>query len=338
MTVRLITGPPGAGKNTYVTERFKDGDFVVDFDEIRQTHPSLSLDELRVIRDSLEQVAKDFKGNAWVIRCVADAQKRTEVAERIGAEEVVVLETDAATAKERVKARGRNPEKNEQVFSAIDNWWSQYGVVESHLIVRPDKGHPNSDRKKNMADTENEASGTEDHSDKGFPPQTKIADMTPEQQAAYWKFQSRKHEGNVTNLRQELDKRPAAPKPTEPPAAPKTDAPLDAAELRKQILAEIKKEQAPELVRSQFEGLIGDRLPEATRDAILEDLNLNNFVKEDGSLDKERIKAKADLIAPAVEGNVRTNRVRTHQGNRKQERTATVSSGKDLFEEFSKKR
>jgi len=248
-----------------------------------------------------------------------------------------VLETDAETAKANVVKRNRNPEKNEQVFTAIDNWWSQYGVVESHLIVRPDKGHPNSDRKKNMADTENEASGPEDHSDKGFPAQTKIADMTPAEQAAYWKFQSRKHEGNVTNLRSELDKRPAAPKPAEPakPEADK-DAPLDAAELRKQILAEIKKEQAPELVRSQFEGLIGDRLPEATRDAILEDLDLLKFVKEDGSLDKDRIKAKADLIAPAVDASVRKQR--THQGPRRQERTATVSSGKSLFEEFSKKR
>lgn len=336
MTLRLITGPPGAGKNTYVEKHKKDGDIVVDFDVLRETFPHMTLDQLKGVRTIAEDVAKTFAGDAWVIRCVADGEKRTELATSLGAKEVVVLETDAETAKQRVKDRNRNPEKNDEVFAAIDNWWSQYGVVESHLIVRPDKGHPNSDRKKNMADTENEASGPEDHSDKGFPAQTKIADMTSEQQAAYWKFQSRKHEGNVSNLRQELDKRPAAPKPADPPAAPKTDAPLDASELRKQILAEIKMEQAPELVRSQFEGLIGDRLPEATRNAILEDLDLKKFVKEDGSLDKERIKAKADLIAPAVDSTVRTRR--THQGPRQQTQKATVSAGKTLFEEFSKKR
>jgi hypothetical protein len=314
----------------------KDGDIVVDWDHMQAAFPHMTLDQLRGVRKVAEDAAKDHTGDAWVIRCVADPEKRTELATSLGAEEVVVLETDAETAKANVTKRNRNPEKNEQVFSAIDDWWSQYGVVESHLIVRPDKGHPNSDRKKNMADTENEASGPEDHSDKGFPAQTKIADMTPEQQAAYWKFQSRKHEGNVTNLRSELDKRPAAPKQEKAPAE-NTD-PLDPAELRKQIMLELKKEQAPELVRSQFEALIGDRMPEATRDAILEDLNLARFVKEDGSLDKDRIKAKAELIAPVTDvSNVR-NKVRTHQGNRKQERTATVSAGKDLFEEFSKKR
>jgi hypothetical protein len=313
----------------------KDGDLVVDFDVLREQYPALSLEQLKGVRQTFEDVAKDSRHDAWVIRCAPDAQKRTELATRLGAEEVVVLETDAATAKERVTKRNRNPEKNEQVFSAIDNWWSQYGVVESHLIVRPDKGHPNSDRKKNMADTENEASGPEDHSDKGFPAQTKIADMTPEQQAAYWKFQSRKHEGNVTNLRSELDKRPAAPKPEAPKPA-ETD-PLDPAEMRKQIMLELKKEQAPELVRSQFEALIGDRLPEETRDAILEDLNLARFVKEDGSLDKDRIKAKAELLAPVTDVNP-VRKQRTHQGPRQQQRTATVSAGKELFESFSKKR
>ena len=189
-----------------------------------------------------------------------------------------------------------------------------------------------------MADTENDASsGPEDHSDKGFPPQTKINDMTAEEQAAYWKFQSRKHEGNLTKTRQELEAK-NKPEAAKPAADASTDAPLDAAELRKQIMAEIKKEQAPNLVRSQFEALIGDRLPEETRDSILEDMDLLKFVNEDGSLDKDRIKSKADLLAPVQNStNVRTQR-RSHQGARRQDATATVSTGKALFEEFSKKR
>jgi predicted kinase len=330
VTVRLITGPPGAGKNTYVTERFKDGDFVVDFDEIRETHPHLSLDELKLIRNGMEEVAKGFKGNAWVIRCVADPAKRTELAESLSASEVVVLETPADVAKERIAKRGRNPERNEEVFAAVDNWWSQYGVVESHLIVRPDKGQPLSDRKKNMPDLD-QTSGPE--TDKGFPAETKIVDMKPEEQAAYWKFQSRKHEGNATTLRQELE---AKNKPEAKPE-PKASETPDATELRKQILIELKREQAPELVRGHFERFIADRLPEKTRDAILEDLNLAKFVKEDGSVDKDAIKAKAELIAPAADVK-QVRKTRTHQGPRSTETTASVSTGKALFEEFSKKR
>jgi predicted kinase len=338
MTVRLITGPPGAGKNTYVTERFKDGDFVVDFDEIRQTHPHLSLDELKLIRNGMEEVAKGFKGDAWVIRCVADPKKRTELAESLSASEVVVLETPADVAKKRVTDRKRNPEKNEEVFAAIDDWWSQYGVVESDLIVKPDTGSSPSDRKQTMADTEH-ISGTE--TDKGFPAETKIVDMKPEEQAAYWKFQSRKHEGNATTLKAQLDAKAEKPNVEPKPSAPEAGAPIDPAELRKQIIAELKKEQAPELVRSQFEALIGDRIPADRRDSILEDVNFSNFVKEDGSIDKDRIKTKAELLAPAVNDapNARQQRqVRSHQGNRRTDGKASVSTGKTLFEEFSKKK
>lgn len=333
MTVRLITGPPGAGKNTYVEKHRKEGDLVVDWDHMKAAFPHMSIERLKEVRQMLEDDAKAFAGDAWVIRCVADGARRTELADALGASEVVVLETDAETAKANVTKRGRNPERNDEVFAAIDDWWSQYGVVESHLIVRPDKGHPNSDRKKKMADTD-EKSGSE--TDKGFPADTKIVDMTAEEQAAYWKHKSRKHESNVNTLRAELEGKKVTP-PAEPakPAADADNAPLDRDALRKELLADLKREQAPALVRSQFEALIGDRLPEDTRNALLDDLNLGRFVKEDGSVDKDLIKTRAELLAP-VSTSTRTQR--THQGHRKQERTASVQSGRDLHAEFSKKR
>lgn len=332
MTIRLITGPPGAGKNTYVEKHKKDGDVVVDFDVMRETFPHLTLDQLRDVREIAEDAAKAHNGDAWVIRCIPEPEKRTEIATKLGAE-VVVIETPADVAKERVKKRNRNPERNDEVFAAIDNWWDQYGVVESHLIVRPDTGQPLSDRKKKMPDLE-EKSGTE--SDKGFPAETKIVDMTAEEQAAYWKFQSRKHENEKNALRTAAAKPAAKPAADDNDAKPEGNAPIDAAELRKQILAEIKREQAPELVRSSFKAHIGDRLPEATRDALLEDLNTAKYVKEDGSVDTDAIKARADVLAPATEER-QIRKTRTHQGNRKRENPSSVQSGRDLFEAEAKK-
>jgi dephospho-CoA kinase len=336
--IRLITGPPGAGKNTYVEENKKDGDVVLDFDILRELAGG-SIERAKVMREAFENDLQNYDTDVWVIRCVADAKARTELAERLKAEQVVVVETPADVAKERVVSRGREPERNDEVFSAIDNWWSQYGVVESDLIVRP-SGHNLSDRKKTMDPDLELVSGPEE-TDKGFPANTKIVDMTAEQQAAYWKHKSRKHEGNATSLKAQLDAKVAAEKPAAAPAAdkPEAGAPLDADTLRKQIMEELKKEQAPGLVRSQFEALIGDRLPEATRDSILEDLDLAKFVKEDGSIDKDRIKSKAELLAPAeVQGSNGGRKPRTHQGERRNEPKSSVSAGKALFEEFSKTR
>lgn len=334
MTVRLITGPPGAGKNTYVAEHKKHGDVVIDLDVLKANNPTLSLEQVQDIRQRLEDAAQHIGSDVWVIRCVADANERAEHAKRMNASEVVVVETPAELAKAQARKRNRPGEKFDEIDAAIDRWWSQYGVIGSDLIVRPGTGQPHSDRKKNMSDIQNETSGTE--SDKGFPAETKIVDMTPEQQAAYWKFQSRKHEGNATNLKAEIDSL-KAPKPAAPAAKDESDnAPIDRDALRKELLADLKREQAPELVRSQFEAIIGERLPEDTRNSILEDLNLERFVKEDGSIDKDRIKEKAELLAGKDVSNVR--KVRTHQGPRKTESTASVSSGKALFEEFSKKR
>lgn len=332
MTVRLITGPPGAGKNTYVEKHKKHGDFIVDLDVLKAKHPTLSLDDVQRIRQSLEDAAQHIETDVWVIRCVADANERAEHAKRMGATEVVVIETPADVAKTQARKRNRPGEKFDEIDAAIDRWWSQYGVVESDLIVRPGTGQSLSDRKMNMSDLQNETSGNE--SDKGFPAETKIVDMTPEQQAAYWKFQSRKHEGNATSLKAEVDSL-KAPKP----AAPKEDnesTPIDKEALRKELLLELKRDQAPELVRSQFEAIIGERLPEATRNSILEDLNLARFVKEDGTIDKDRIKEKAELLAGKEVAPVR--QTRTHQGPRKAEAIATVSSGRDLYESFSKKK
>jgi hypothetical protein len=42
--------------------------------------------------------------------------------------------------------------------------------------------------------------GNGDDNDLGFPKNTRIADMKPEEQAAYWRHQARKHEGNFKGL------------------------------------------------------------------------------------------------------------------------------------------
>lgn len=316
MPVRLITGPPGAGKNTYVEKKFKDGDFVVDFDEIRATHPQLSTDQLKVIRNGLEEIAKTWEGDAWVIRCVADAEKRQTLAQSLGAVETVVLETDAETAKARIKERNRNPERNDEVFGAIDEWWSQYGVVASDVIVKPDMGEPSIRQDENKMPKSN--------NEHGYPDETPVVEMTPEQQAAYWKRQSRKHEGAKKDLETQLAEL----------KDPKNQ--VNREDLEAEIRADIAKAEVPGAVRSKFKSVIADRLTDEDFDEVFEGLDYTKFLTAEGQPDADLIEKRANLIAPpAVKRVSRRQAPNSHQGPRQRDSKTTVASGRELFDEFS---
>lgn len=309
---RLICGPPGAGKNTYIEKHKKDGDIVVDFDVMREQYPFMSLEQLKEFRSNVEisLANSEIDHDIWVIRCLADADRRTKLASDLGAEEVVVLETDADTAKARIRERGRDTDL-EQIDSAVDSWWSQYGVVGSDVIVRPDSATP-SDTENKM--TNNNGGGT----DKGFPADTPVADMEPLEQVAYWKHNSRKHENASKAKDTEIETLKAA----------KTAEPVDVEELTKTIRENLAKENAPSLVAAQFKAAVGGRLDDAALASLVEDLDHTKYLNEDGTVNSKRVSEKAAIFAPEV-----TRRsVRTHQGKRGGEGGSSVARGAALYE------
>lgn len=81
-TVTLICGPPCAGKTTYVAERARPRDIVLDQDVIGA----------RAMRDGLARVATMTTGTAWVIRCCPGQAQRDALAQQIRATKVVLLQ------------------------------------------------------------------------------------------------------------------------------------------------------------------------------------------------------------------------------------------------------
>ncbi|UQN30663.1 AAA family ATPase [Brachybacterium kimchii] len=246
MTVRLVTGPPCAGKSSFVREHAAPGDLVVDYDDILT-----SLGGDRADRDGPRRGAADMvraalekhlpsDRDAWVIRTLPDPAERHAHAARIGADEVLVLTAPAPDLKRRARDAGR-PEWTADV---IDTWWDRYRAHDDDHS--PDMGPtPTGDTSAmhrttlsraqqtgalNFATspetdpagagdgdgTEEPKDGTGDSGeapkeeqpkpkprakpeapagpDLGYPVGTPTADMTPDQRAAYWKFQAFKHD------------------------------------------------------------------------------------------------------------------------------------------------
>jgi phosphoglycolate phosphatase-like HAD superfamily hydrolase len=142
----------------------------------------------------------------------------------------------------------------------------------------------------------------EDEGEKGFPDNTPVAEMTDKQAAAYWKFQSRKHEKTAKDRGDydDLKKRAA-----------------EADKLRKERETENEKALREAREAASAEGAelaAGQRLvgllvargkTEDEADEILEDLNLARYVK-DGRPDRDAIaKAVERLAPPAKEGDKR---------------------------------
>lgn len=192
--IHLVCGPPGAGKSTWVRENAGSDDLVIDLDEIRRF--TSSDEQAKEFRKHLEDDAHKHPADVYVVRTLADPVARGEVAARVQADRVVVLETPGDIASQRALER----DGDDSMAEPIRRWWETYQPREGEVIVRPDMGDNLPDKEVNSM-TENvnvqdaKAEGSSvSVNEFGYPDDTPIKDMTAEQQAAYWKRQARKHE------------------------------------------------------------------------------------------------------------------------------------------------
>lgn len=110
----LVTGPPCAGKTTYVEQRADPGDLVLDLDQIardlgstRYWHhdPATLAKADTIMRRQVLKVAATRAGRVWIIRCVPDGRTRTGLAKMVRADQVVVLLPPGRTLVSRARRR-----------------------------------------------------------------------------------------------------------------------------------------------------------------------------------------------------------------------------------------
>lgn len=142
--ITLVTGPPCAGKNTYVRHRAKPGDLIVDFDAIisaiggagdhdQPEHlKPFALDARDAVVERLFTARHDVQ-TAWIILSAPQAKDR-ETYRRRGAH-VVLLLPDQATCHARARA-----ERPPAWLDYIDGWYSAYTPAAEDEVIGGDGG------------------------------------------------------------------------------------------------------------------------------------------------------------------------------------------------------
>ena len=269
MTVRLIYGPPGAGKSTYAREHAQDGDLVIDLDDIRANVGNE--DTARKLRGVMESTARQHEGDVWIVRTLAKADERAEFMARVGVDEAIPLAVDADTAKERVRKRDGSDEK----LPAIDRWWAEYTPdMEDAAMAEQNETNQQPDQVEAKEITEAQKEMKAELSSAGVPSGVPVAEMSIDHQAAYWKARARANEKEADAARNELREQ-AERKPVEPPQAP--PSPKDDPAMR-------------EVFEARLEAALATR-PEFKDVPFAKHLDMSTFVGDDGRVDREAVAA-----------------------------------------------
>lgn len=167
--------------------------------------------------------------------------------------------------------------------------------------------------------------------DDGYPANTPIAEMTPEQQVAYWKAQARKHEARVKQMSDYDALKETSDQYRALVEASKTEQEkaLDAAKAEAREAAKV--EFGARLVDAQFKVAASGRLDEQQMTTLLDGLDRTRFMTSTGDVDADKVKTYVEGIAP-VKPQGQTH-VDMGQGRRQGSTAPTVETGAALYAE-----
>ena len=141
--VYIVYGSPCAGKSTWVNEVADPEDIVVDLDNIWQMisindrfdKPAALRSVVFQIRDALYDVIKYRSGkwhNAYVITGGALKGDRDRLVQRIGADDLVFIDTTQEECVKRIQSKFDDPLLRAKWYEYIVDWFQQYQPEYEH--------------------------------------------------------------------------------------------------------------------------------------------------------------------------------------------------------------
>lgn len=167
----------------------------------------------------------------------------------------------------------------------------------------PDDKKSDDDKGDDKAGDAADDKGDDKKDDRGFPADTPVEQMSVEQQAAYWKHQSRTHEGRSKAYRTASGgKTPDELKGivSEAEEARRNKLTVDEKALedaRNEGRSALLSELGPNAVRSSFDLLLGD-MPQKDKDEHLDVLDLSKFLTDDHQVDTAKVRAAVKRMQP----------------------------------------
>lgn len=164
--------------------------------------------------------------------------------------------------------------------------------------------------------------------DRGFPANTPLTDMKPEEQAAYWRFQARKHENAYKGLDLDALKAKAAAHDAAEAAklTPSEQAIREAKEAGKaEAAVEANRKTATAILRVSLQ--TRGKTAEAV-EAIIAATNPDSFIAN-GDVDTDKVAAYADQFSTGTTGVTAAGMGQGNQSNRT--KSTGVAAGRDMF-------
>lgn len=143
-SIAVVCGPPGSGKSTYVRDRAKWGDLIVDVDALYQAlsglpayeKPEQLLPFVCSARDAVVDrlLRQSAIARAWIVATMPKKLERDLLRRRLGAK-VIVIETGTEDCMKRIGQDYRRAARAALWRGHVERWWSDYERDERDVIA-----------------------------------------------------------------------------------------------------------------------------------------------------------------------------------------------------------